>query len=460
MKKARPSDSDRPEPASPNGDNPHTLHLWQFQAVRDVGMIAIVVGVILLGFWLRSVTVPLLIALTLAYLFEPIVLKLTNRFDISRTAVVSGLVAIVGLLFAACIVGLVITVVQTVDLIRTLPERTEQLIELVDENVPESISQPVVESLAQVFAPSQPDTGSTESAQNPPSDQAPVDDPPVQPEAQTTDDDTLANEQAQSPESTADDLAEHMATWLRNNLGSVFRATVATTGGFIAVVTGVLGSVVYVAFLMFLIPFYFFAFSTGWPHLRDYVTEVFPPSHAPTTYRLLEKMDTAVSGFVRGRVVISAIMGVMLATGWWIVGVPYWLLLGLLTGLFSAVPYLGGIGVPLAIGLLWIGQADMPSDQQMAWWGIILWPSLVFIVVQLIEGYILTPVIAGKATNLDPVSILVAVLAGGVVAGVYGMILAIPAAACIKILTTDVLVPRVKEWARGEARDFIPLDND
>jgi predicted PurR-regulated permease PerM len=89
-----------------------------------------------------------------------------------------------------------------------------------------------------------------------------------------------------------------------------------------------------------------------------------------------------------------------------------------------------------------------------------LWPTVVFTIVQLIEGYALTPMIAGKATNLDPVTILVAVLAGGSVLGVYGMLLAIPATACGKILLNEVLLPKVRAWTRGEAADPLPFDRD
>ena len=80
--------------------------------------------------------------------------------------------------------------------------------------------------------------------------------------------------------------------------------------------------------------------------------------------------------------------------------------------------------------------------------------------VQLIEGYVLTPMIAGKATNLDPVTILVVVLAGGSIMGIYGMLLAIPVAACLKILCTDVLLPKVHAWTAGEAEDPLPIDRD
>ena len=72
----------------------------------------------------------------------------------------------------------------------------------------------------------------------------------------------------------------------------------------------------------------------------------------------------------------------------------------------------------------------------------------------------LTPLIAGKATNLDPVTIFVAVLAGGSVLGAYGMLLAIPIAACVKILIQESVLPNVRKWARGEADDPLPFDEN
>jgi predicted PurR-regulated permease PerM len=83
---------------------------------------------------------------------------------------------------------------------------------------------------------------------------------------------------------------------------------------------------------------------------------------------------------------------------------------------------------------------------------------LVFVIVQSIEGYILTPIFSGKATNLGPVPIFVAVLAGASVAGLYGMLLAIPAAACAKILVRETVMPSLKRWTEGKSSDFLPLD--
>ncbi|MHC4588659.1 MAG: AI-2E family transporter, partial [Planctomycetota bacterium] len=210
-----------------------------------------------------------------------------------------------------------------------------------------------------------------------------------------------------------------------------------------------------------LIPFYFFFFSVWYPSVVKFGRGLIPDSNRPRALELLGKMDNVVAGFVRGRIVISLIMGVMLAAGWAFCGVPYAIVLGLIVGLFCAVPYLGGVGIPLAVVFLAFQELGEPNEaERMAWWGIILWPTLVFGFVQVFEGYVLTPMIAGKATNLDPVTILVVVLAGGSIMGIYGMLLAIPVAACLKILCTDVLLPKVRAWTSGEAQDPLPFDRD
>ena len=154
-------------------------------------------------------------------------------------------------------------------------------------------------------------------------------------------------------------------------------------------------------------------------------------------------MDAAVAGFVRGRIVIAFIMAILLAVGWLIIGVPYAILLGIGVGILCAVPFLGLVGIPISIGLLFLNQLGLPEVERMAWWGILLWPTLVFGIVQAIDGWLLTPLIAGKATNL----------------GAYGMLLAIPVAACIKILIQDRLLPKIRAWARGEADDPLPFDD-
>lgn len=381
------------------------LHLWQIQWVRDLFLLLAVIACIWLGYAMRDITIPLLVALLLAYLFEPLISYLSNhpQFPLGRVAVISGILTF---LVAGVLVILAVSIPMVISQTSTLVDDIqdgklrEQLEQVTQQYAPESVRDEIVETLA--FLPS----------------------------------------------------AEEIAADTTTSQGLL---RIAQKTGDVAL--GILGSVVRFGILAVLIPFYFFFFSLWFPQVVAFVRGCIPNDNRAHVEGLLGKMDAAVAGFVRGRIVIAFIMAILLATGWMIVGVPYAIVLGIAVGVFCAVPFLGLIGVPLTVGLLFLDQLGVDETQRMAWWGIILWPVLVFAVVQALDGWVLTPMIAGKATNLDPVTIFVAVLAGGSVLGAYGMLLAIPVAACIKILIQESLLPNVHAWARGEADDPLPFDD-
>jgi predicted PurR-regulated permease PerM len=89
---------------------------------------------------------------------------------------------------------------------------------------------------------------------------------------------------------------------------------------------------------------------------------------------------------------------------------------------------------------------------------VVLAPVVVFAVAQAMDDYVLTPRIQGQSTDMNTPAILFASLAGGVLAGVYGLLLAIPVAACLNILLKEVFWPKFKEWAEGRASDFLPIE--
>ncbi len=477
--------------SSPSDELPlHKIHLWQFQSVRDVLIFGGILLVIVSGYWLRSVTVPLLVALVLAYLVEPIVVRLSEHPKLNRPAVVGvflGIFGMTGVLIAAIVVPLL--VVQTLELVKAAPTNVERLAQSTLAILPDDMRSSVLDGLPSEIRQvldstleAAPDDildedaldetdgvieieGSAEPAATDKEEQIESDtqngdvtgnmDAPIEDtDAGGEDADTL-----DGADITDTQAAPTLAAWVRSSIAPIAQATMKTTGEAVRVISGMLGTALYFVFLLFLIPFYFYFFSVSWPEIQKFAMKTFPRGRWHREYALAAKMDLAVSGFVRGRIMISLVMGVLLAIGWAFCGVPYWLLLGLLTGILSAVPYLGGIGLPFAIILLWLSQGSGDDGSTMVWWGIILWPTIVFGAVQLLEGYVLTPLIAGKATGLGPVSILVAVLAGGVIMGIYGMILAIPVMACLKIVFTDVLLPRVEAWARGKVKDILPIGN-
>lgn len=381
------------------------LHLWQIQWVRDLFLIVAVIVGIWLGYAMRDITIPLLVALLLAYLFEPLISYLSNhpQFPLGRVAVVSSILT---LLVSGVLVLLAISIPMVISQTSTLVDDIqdgklrEQLERVTEKYAPKSVQDEIVETLA--YLPS-------------------------------------------TEELVVDTTAGQGLMRFAKRTGDV--------------AIEVLGSVVRFGILAVLIPFYFFFFSLWFPRVIAFARGCIPDDNRKHIEGLFEKMDAAVAGFVRGRVVIAFLMAILLATGWMFVGVPYAIVLGIVVGGLCAVPFLGLIGIPLTVGLLFLDQLGAPEAQKMAWWGIFLWPVLVFAIVQAIDGWILTPMIAGKATNLDPVTIFVAVLAGGSVLGAYGMLLAIPVAACIKILIQESLLPNVHSWARGEADDPLPFDD-
>jgi predicted PurR-regulated permease PerM len=393
------------------------LHLWQIQWVRDLLLLLIIVCGIWLGYAMRDITIPLLVALLLAYLFEPLISYLANhpKFPLGRIPVISCILLLLttGLLVVLAVtIPLVIT--QTSSLVHEVQggHLRAKLEQITDKYVPEDIREDVKNSIS--YLPS----GVPKVVQS----------------------------SSESETSTAITQPE------KTDLLSFAR----TTGG---VALGIASKVLSFVILIVLIPFYFFFFSLWFPEVVAFARGIVPDRGKNDTIALLIKMDAAVAGFVRGRIVIAVIMAAVLAVGWLIVGVPYAILLGIGVGVLCAVPFLGLIGIPISVGLLFLDQLGVPEADRMAWWGIIVWPSLVFGIVQALDGWLLTPLVAGKATNLDPVTIFVAVLAGGSVLGAYGMLLAIPVAACIKILIQNRLLPKVRAWARGEADDPLPFDD-
>jgi predicted PurR-regulated permease PerM len=444
------------------------LHIWQFQFVRDVLFIVAIAMLVWLGYLMRAVTVPLLVALLLAYLFEPLVSRLASHPRLNRPVVVAGLLCSVGVVFLLVMVIVISAVVsQTTRFIDEVREgRFQERIVLIRDYIPEEHRERAEEWFEWLFGP-------------------PEEDQPHDPERDGVMDDEAAipaeeteNEFAEQPTPPPDALdqppVDRDEAWLR----AIIRDEIERAGppdhertfaapaidwlgiarGGVGAVWDILLVIIQIGFIAFLIPFYFFFFSVWYPGIVAFFDGLIPSSKRSRSRELLTKMDNVIAGFVRGRIIVAIIMGIMFGIGWQIVGVPYAIVLGIITGIFCIVPFLGVIGVPIAVGLLFFHQLDPDEGLQMAWWAIILWPTVVFTVVQFIESYALTPIIAGKATNLDPVTMVVAVIAGGAIMGIYGMLLAIPVAACLKIIIMEVLLPKVRAWTEGRAADPLPIE--
>lgn len=213
----------------------------------------------------------------------------------------------------------------------------------------------------------------------------------------------------------------------------------------LSVLTRIVSEAASWALMLVLIPIYFFFFSRSFDVGLRFLSEYIPYQHRAEILHVLRKMDEATASFFRGRLVVAFIMIAMFALGWWLTKVPYWFILSILAGLLSIVPYASGIFWPLAVLLKYVDLAT--TGAQLSLMEILVWPSVVFLVVQFIEGWLLTPWIQSGQLNMSVPTVLIVVFIGGAFGGILGLFIAIPVAACLKILFEDVILPRLRIWA-------------
>ena len=193
--------------------------------------------------------------------------------------------------------------------------------------------------------------------------------------------------------------------------------------------------------------FCFFYATWRWPAFVAWFLPYIPASAKSEVVAVAARMDRAVAAFLRGRLVQAAILAVVLSVGFTLVGTPAGLILGIAGGLLGLIPYAGLIVWPVAVTLS-VMSGFAVEDGMSLWWAV-LGPTLVFGVGQTLDAWVVEPLVQGKATDLDALTVLLVVLAGGAVAGLLGLLLAIPVAACVKILWHEVAGPRIRAVARA-----------
>ena len=175
-----------------------------------------------------------------------------------------------------------------------------------------------------------------------------------------------------------------------------------------------------------LIPVVTFYLLRDWDKMVARIAELIPRKYLPTVTNIATETDEVLSAFIRGQLLVMFALAVLYTTGLWIVGLELALLIGLLAGFVSFVPYLGmiiGIGAA-TIAMLVQTQAFLP----------VLGVWAVFGVGQVLESAVLTPLLVGDRIGLHPVAVIFAVLAGGQLFGFVGVLLALPMAAAIAVL--------------------------
>jgi predicted PurR-regulated permease PerM len=152
-----------------------------------------------------------------------------------------------------------------------------------------------------------------------------------------------------------------------------------------------------------------------------------PVRNKAVVRRLAGEIDTAIAGFIRGQALVCLLLGLWYGIGLSLIGVNFGLLIGIISGFLSFIPYVGSLsGLVLALGVAIV--------QFLPEWVPIVLTLVVFATGQFLEGNILAPKLVGQSVGLHPVWLMFALFAFGSLFGFVGLLLAVPLAAAIGVL--------------------------
>lgn len=218
---------------------------------------------------------------------------------------------------------------------------------------------------------------------------------------------------------------------LRASVGG-YAGTVAGWGlGMLqSVLTGGL-AIVNILSLLFITPVVTFYLLRDWDHLVAKVKVWLPRHHAQTIREQIAEVDRTIAGFVRGQATVCLALATFYGLALTAVGLDLGLVIGAFTGIGAFVPYVGMlIGLVISVAL---------AVAQGTGWSLVGGVAVVFLVGNVLEGNVLTPKLVGDRVGLHPVWIIFSLLAGGALFGFVGILLAVPLAAVIGVVTRFAL---------------------
>jgi predicted PurR-regulated permease PerM len=325
------------------------------------------IGVIILGYlmmrlmvYINPVVPPLLIAVAVVYLLNPLVSALERR-GVPRVAG-AGIVYVLFLCIVALVVSLLVPVVA------------RQIAQVID-HFPDYLAdaQGYIRRVAARFG--------------------------------------------QEPDFRLD--AEQVREWLA--AGENRQAVTRYLTGLRSVTTSVISGLI----IFVLGPVMAFYLLVDLPRLRRGAMALVPPARREEIRGLMDRIGQAVGGFFRGQLLVALFVGVASSIGLWAIGLPFWLLVGMVAGVFNLVPLVGPfIGGGLAVIIALISGQPLKA----------VWAALVLLAVQQIDNHLISPNVMGRTVQLHPVVVMLALLVGASFAGLFGMLVIVPLVAVAKIV--------------------------
>ncbi len=219
------------------------------------------------------------------------------------------------------------------------------------------------------------------------------------------------------------DVREHIQNWL----------TSAASGGL---------SLLLAVLSLCLLPLFTFFLLRDWPALVAFVGRLVPLRAQATTHRLAAEIDGRLAGWVRGQLTVAVVLGVLYSLGFTLSGIDLSVTVGLLGGALFLLPYIG----PLITGALAVSLALLKFGGDWHVGAV----AATLIVAQALEGAVLTPLLVGDRVGLHPMVVMLAILVGGNVFGIVGIIVAVPVTAALAVVGAWALdVWRASRTYRG-----------
>ncbi len=326
-------------------------------------------AVLIAGMWiLGDAMTPFIAGMVLAYFLDPLADWL-ERLGLPRTLATALIMLVMVVVFVILLLALVPLLVQQVSqFLDNLPGYVAALARLFDENAPQWLKEAIARTSLQ-------------------------------------------------KEANAADMAARAGQWLVALARSLWNGSMALFN---------------VLSLLVITPIVLFYMLNDWDRMVAAVDRWIPRQHAETIRAIARDIDAALAGFIRGQGTVCLLLGTFYAVALVAAGLHFGLMIGLVSGFLSFIPYVGStIGAVLSIGMALV--------QFWPDWTQVLIIAGIFAMGQFIEGNFLTPYLVGGRVGVHPVWMMFALVAFGYLFGFVGLLLAVPLAAAVRVILKHAL---------------------
>ena len=210
------------------------------------------------------------------------------------------------------------------------------------------------------------------------------------------------------------------------------------------IITATFGTVLHGITTLIIVPIFVFFFLYYRQFFADFLAKVFPTTEPKVLRGIMLKTGTVVQSYLVGLLAVMLVVAILCCAGFWWIGVEYYFFFGCLTGILLLIPYIGiwiGAALPIILTLATLG----PNYA----FGVIIWVAA----VQFVEANFITPMVIGSKVSINPMVAMLALLAGEMIWGIPGLILALPLTAILKVIFDHVPALEAYGFLLGEAPD-------